>query len=540
MGDEVTRVLLLSANPRNTDQLRLNEEFREIREGLRLTDNRGLFDIKQGGAIRAKDLRRLIFSYNPHIVHFSGHSSTDGIFLENDSGRYNPVTGYALANLFSLFSETVRCVILNACYSREQAIEIVQQIPYVVGMSTRIRDDSAIQFAIGFYDALGAGRDIEDAYKFGCNAIQLEGGNDLAGSNRSLILPINSSEDIDKYSDIDEADKPVLLTRVREVSAVTPPSPPSSSSVEELPKAGVTAQIQGIDTAASPVIPMQEQPLTQPRKGLLWVFAGLLPLVVLIFVLWDYSQKYALQMAEPTNSGETSIPIQPKQELLKTTEEKSVKPMLNLTKEPVKKEKLDIEVSTDLGLDTKEDALLEQSKSLLQENHTKEIIQHEKEKAQRISQAQAEEKQQRIREENEAINKVKREQAFERKKRAEKKAERARLKIQEKALAVKRENMRRRQAEIDALAQRLRAKENRRLEALQKAKAARRAWQAKQDEIKRQRQQEEQKQWQQKQQESATAARQQQPSHTSPPNPQKKESAADRMAREVEELWFED
>jgi hypothetical protein len=42
-------------------------------------------------------------------------------------------------------------------------------------MNQAIVDKAARKFAVGFYDALGAGRSIEDAYEFGCSAIYLEG-----------------------------------------------------------------------------------------------------------------------------------------------------------------------------------------------------------------------------------------------------------------------------------------------------------------------------------------------------------------------------
>ncbi|GAX36850.1 hypothetical protein [Nodularia sp. NIES-3585] len=47
-------------------------------------------------------------------------------------------------------------------------------IDRVVGMNQAFGDKAAIKFAVGFYDALGAGRDYEDAYEFGCTAIDLE------------------------------------------------------------------------------------------------------------------------------------------------------------------------------------------------------------------------------------------------------------------------------------------------------------------------------------------------------------------------------
>ena len=42
-------------------------------------------------------------------------------------------------------------------------------------MSQAVGDKAAIQFAVGFYDALGAGWSYEDAYELGCNAIAIEG-----------------------------------------------------------------------------------------------------------------------------------------------------------------------------------------------------------------------------------------------------------------------------------------------------------------------------------------------------------------------------
>ena len=42
-------------------------------------------------------------------------------------------------------------------------------------MSKAIGDKAAISFSVGFYQALGAGKSIEEAYKFGCVQIALQG-----------------------------------------------------------------------------------------------------------------------------------------------------------------------------------------------------------------------------------------------------------------------------------------------------------------------------------------------------------------------------
>ncbi|MFL9458623.1 MULTISPECIES: hypothetical protein [Nostocales] len=52
---------------------------------------------------------------------------------------------------------------------------IAQHIPYVIGMNEEIGDKASIEFAVGFYAALGAGESIEFAYEFGCNAVELAG-----------------------------------------------------------------------------------------------------------------------------------------------------------------------------------------------------------------------------------------------------------------------------------------------------------------------------------------------------------------------------
>lgn len=169
-------ILILAANPTDTARLRLDEEIREIDNGLRMAKRRDQFNLAQRWAVRSEDMRRALLEVEPQIVHFCGHGyGNDGLAVENDSGKMQLVPTKALGNFFMLFKEHVECVVLNACYSEAQAVAISQHIPYVIGMSQAIGDRAAIEFAVGFYDALGAGRSYEDAYAFGCNAIALRG-----------------------------------------------------------------------------------------------------------------------------------------------------------------------------------------------------------------------------------------------------------------------------------------------------------------------------------------------------------------------------
>jgi hypothetical protein len=170
----VKKILILSANPTDTGRLRLDEEVREIQAGLERAKIREQFEIITKWAVRPDDLRRALLDHNPEIIHFSGHGGgTQGLALEDHVGKMQLVSSESLSTLFSLF-QGIECVLLNACYSEAQAEAIHQHIDYVVGMNQAIGDQAAIKFAVGFYDALGAGRSYQDAYKFGCVSIALE------------------------------------------------------------------------------------------------------------------------------------------------------------------------------------------------------------------------------------------------------------------------------------------------------------------------------------------------------------------------------
>lgn len=174
-------VLFLAANPQQTVRLRLDEELREIDEGLRRANKRDQFELEAKGAVRFRDFYRAILDSNPQIIHFSGHGEgKEGIILEDEIGSPLFVEAIQLAGWFEVLADQgIECVLLNACYSKEQADAICQYVPYVIGMNQSITDKAAIDFAVGFYDALGSGRDVEFAFKLGRSQLIRFGENDI-------------------------------------------------------------------------------------------------------------------------------------------------------------------------------------------------------------------------------------------------------------------------------------------------------------------------------------------------------------------------
>jgi hypothetical protein len=191
INNQARKILLLSANPKDTSRLRLGEEMREIKEGLKRAKKRDDYSIDTAQAVRYRDIHRAILEYEPHIIHFSGHGSgEEGLVFEDETGQTKLVDAEALAGLFQLFANKIECVVLNACYSKYQAEEIARHINYVVGMSQAIVDKAAVEFAVGFYDALGAGEDYEFAYKLGCSVIR------VAGIPQNLIPQLITKESL--------------------------------------------------------------------------------------------------------------------------------------------------------------------------------------------------------------------------------------------------------------------------------------------------------------------------------------------------------
>lgn len=232
-------ILILSANPKGADVLKLQEEIRNIREGLNRSQNRLQFEIKKRKNARIKDLRQSLLDTKPTIVHFCGHGTGEqGLVLEDEAGNPHLASTEALSSLFEIAINDVKipisCVLLNACYTEVQAKEIVSHVNYVIGMQDEIRDDLAISFTQGFYDGLGAGQSIDVAYKLGCNAIQFEVDRKSAADRN--LASIDAAQTPQK-AEISAHLIPVLLKKER----LYPLSPDSPASIGQSAGKGLYA-----------------------------------------------------------------------------------------------------------------------------------------------------------------------------------------------------------------------------------------------------------------------------------------------------------
>jgi nucleoside phosphorylase/tetratricopeptide (TPR) repeat protein len=176
VGGDMIKVLFLAANPAGTTQLALDEEIRAIDAKIRGSEHPERLTLVSHWAVRLDDLSGLLMRQRPHVVHFSGHGASTGeIVLLREGGTPKPVPPEALAELFRVLKDNVRVVVLNACYSQAQAKAIVREIDCAVGMSDAIPDDAAIAFAAEFYQALGFGKSVQEAFDLGVARLIGEG-----------------------------------------------------------------------------------------------------------------------------------------------------------------------------------------------------------------------------------------------------------------------------------------------------------------------------------------------------------------------------
>jgi len=169
-------VLFLPSMPTDASRLNLGEELREIQMGLHGVKLRDQYELHLRMSPRPADISQALLDIRPEIVHFAGHGTgKEGVYFENQMGEIQMIQPEFLTALFSTFADTVKLVVLDACYSAALAEAVAEHIEYVIGISPEIGDEAAVAFATSFYQALGTGHTIEEAYRLGCAQINLEG-----------------------------------------------------------------------------------------------------------------------------------------------------------------------------------------------------------------------------------------------------------------------------------------------------------------------------------------------------------------------------
>jgi hypothetical protein len=95
----------------------------------------------------------------------SGHGSRSRrVLLNGAHGRAQALDQQGLTNVFALYNHHVRLVLLNACFTKEQARSLSEVVDYSIGTAAPIGDKASVAFAGAFYSALGFGKSVRDAF----------------------------------------------------------------------------------------------------------------------------------------------------------------------------------------------------------------------------------------------------------------------------------------------------------------------------------------------------------------------------------------
>jgi tetratricopeptide (TPR) repeat protein len=171
-------ILFLAAQPHTTSELALGKECAAVERELRMTAHRDDFEFRAKWAVTVDEMMRHLIELRPSVIHFGGHGSGRelgcssattreialagattvadcGIYLEGDQGEAQLVNARALTMMIKAAAASARVVVLNACYSDQQAEAVRTTVDCVVGMSGAIGDSAARAFAVAFYRALG-------------------------------------------------------------------------------------------------------------------------------------------------------------------------------------------------------------------------------------------------------------------------------------------------------------------------------------------------------------------------------------------------
>jgi hypothetical protein len=178
-----TKILYLSASPRDQQRQQSDLEFRQIFEQL----DPEYFEISSRSKMKAADLISALTEKQPHILHFSGHGSNEEIIFEDAAEKSRRVQKRDVIEVFQHLSKRPRIVFLNACWTAENLEELGQVIDFVIATRRKVFDSVAIDFAAKFYELLGNGQPVRNAFNLTRKQFDIDGTKDRVEMYELLI-----------------------------------------------------------------------------------------------------------------------------------------------------------------------------------------------------------------------------------------------------------------------------------------------------------------------------------------------------------------
>lgn len=170
------RILYLTAASRG--DLRVDEEMRRVKAGVRAATHRDWVQIEHKSAATVSDLLDGLTQFKPHVVHFSGHANESVLVFDTGSDQRGPgrsVPADTIARAIGAVDVPPALVVFNACRSESQLAGLLGAAPLAIGMRDSVGDADAMAFAARFYAAVADGQSVEGAYRVAKVALELSG-----------------------------------------------------------------------------------------------------------------------------------------------------------------------------------------------------------------------------------------------------------------------------------------------------------------------------------------------------------------------------
>ncbi len=167
--NKVRTISFLEANAFPANNLFSNVEFRELvffvkkhAEQFHLCSSFGL------------SLHQFIESLNEDqadIAHVSAFSNLEGIFFHDKNDRPVQVPIDTFVQHLELIRHIPECMFFNTFIAEEMARTISLKNIHVIGANNIISSEAAIEFATGFYSAIGFGKGYAEAFSIGKKSV---------------------------------------------------------------------------------------------------------------------------------------------------------------------------------------------------------------------------------------------------------------------------------------------------------------------------------------------------------------------------------
>jgi hypothetical protein len=183
---ELLRILYLTAS--SDGGLRVDEEIRRVKAGVRAATHRDLIQIEHMPAATVGDLLDGLARLRPHVVHFSGHADSGSLVFDtgsDDPGPGQVVKAESFAKAMGTVDSPPVLVVLNACESEAHLSALLDSVPLAIGMSDKIGDADAMAFAARFYTTLAEGQSVESAFNMARVQMELSG---LADADLPVLM----------------------------------------------------------------------------------------------------------------------------------------------------------------------------------------------------------------------------------------------------------------------------------------------------------------------------------------------------------------